>query len=500
MAERKWVMKIDVLNLLDIDENHKIECKLAEGGLPESIWETYSAFANTDGGSILLGIKEHRDSFEVKGLDDKKLVKYQKDFWSTINNRDKISNNILLNHHVQIKEVDGKKILKIDVPAADRHDKPVYIGPNPITGTFRRNFDGDFRCAEEDVRGMFADQQDVSRDSQVMEELGMDAFNLDTIKGYRIRFESVNEDHPWNKLPLEDFLVKLTAAKKNSKGELSPTMAGLLMFGDADQIAQVFPNYFLDYREESNEKDVRWLFRVTSDDGDWSGNLFDFFYKVVNRIDSDIAVPFGKRVNHARVSRTTVHEALHEVIANALIHANYYGRRGIVIVKNRGKISIANPGTLRISKEEFFAGGNSDPRNPIIFKMFGRVNVGEHAGSGVDKIFNAWDEQDWERPDFDISYSPERITVKLEVGQIKYIPNSVDLRDSVKTVIKDEMSNEEKILAYIKANGSISMGQVVTLCGYKSRTTPRKIITKMIEDGKIAVIGSGNNTKYVKIN
>ena len=70
------------------------------------------AFANTDGGTILLGVKEHRDSFTVNGLTDRQIAKYQKNFWSVLNDRNKISKNILLNHHVKIVECEGKNYWK----------------------------------------------------------------------------------------------------------------------------------------------------------------------------------------------------------------------------------------------------------------------------------------------------------------------------------------------------------------------------------------------------
>ena len=85
-------MKQKILNKLNLGEDHERECKLATGGLPESIWETYSSFANTNGGTILLGIREHRDSFTVEGLTDKQIIKYQKDFWSVLNDKNKVFN------------------------------------------------------------------------------------------------------------------------------------------------------------------------------------------------------------------------------------------------------------------------------------------------------------------------------------------------------------------------------------------------------------------------
>lgn len=157
----------------------------------------------------------------------------------------------------------------------------------------------------------------------------------------------------------------------------------------------------MDYREECDDKDVRWLFRTHSNEGDWSGNIYDFFCKVRTRMDDDVDVPFANRRDGYRVDRVDVHDALEEALANAPAHANYYGRRGIVVIKKGKELSISNPGTIRVTKDEFYAGGNSDPRNPNILKMFGFVNVGERAGSGVDKIMTAWAEQNWKKPEFD---------------------------------------------------------------------------------------------------
>ena len=490
-------MKENVLEELDLKENYERECKLAASGLPESIWETYSSFANTNGGTILLGIKEHRDSFTVEGLTEKQIIKYQKDFWSTLNDRNKVSKNILLNHHVRSIMVGDKQILRIDVPAADRHDKPVYIGPDPMKGTYKRDYEGDFLCTEEAVRAMFADQRDVAGDIEIIDEMGLAVLNQDTVKGYRIIFEQLHGGHPWNVLENDEFLMKLRAVAKNKNGFLSPTIAGLLFFGEAYHITEVFPNYFLDYREECDDKAVRWLFRTHSNEGDWSGNIYDFFCKVRTRIDDEVAVPFANRRNGYRVDRVDVHDALEEALANALAHANYYGRRGILVVKKGKKLTISNPGTIRVTKEEFYAGGNSDPRNPNILKMFGFVNVGERAGSGVDKIMTAWAEQNWKKPEFDFSERNDRVTLKLEVGQVVYIPGVADIRsENTNQVEQVPMSKEEKVLEYIIQNGSISTQKVMDLCNYKSRTGARNLLERLIDFGKIEKVGENTNTIY----
>lgn len=79
------------------------------------------------------------------------------------------------------------------------------------------------------------------------------------------------------------------------------------------------------------------------------------------RIAHDIKAPF-KLEGTDRIDDTPLHKALREALANALIHADYYDRRGLVIQKWPDKIRIANPGAFRINVQETLVGGVSDPR------------------------------------------------------------------------------------------------------------------------------------------
>lgn len=82
---------IDLSNILERPEDEHLEAKSAKGGFPDSFWESYSAFANSDGGVILLGIEERSDHslYMENGLSDAEKMKDS--FWKMVNNRQKIS-------------------------------------------------------------------------------------------------------------------------------------------------------------------------------------------------------------------------------------------------------------------------------------------------------------------------------------------------------------------------------------------------------------------------
>lgn len=145
---------IDLLHLEKYKENNRIEAKKALGGLPHSLWETYSAFANTLGGVILLGVAEGKDkSFSVVDLPQpEKLVA---EFWDIVQDKNKVSVNLLNAKHIKIEEIDGKHIIVITVPRARWADRPVYVGGNACNGTYVRNGEGDYKCSREEVQKMF---------------------------------------------------------------------------------------------------------------------------------------------------------------------------------------------------------------------------------------------------------------------------------------------------------------------------------------------------------
>ncbi|MBY0227886.1 MAG: ATP-binding protein, partial [Gemmataceae bacterium] len=107
-------------------------------GFPESLWETYSAMANTDGGVLVLGVEPTGDNGgEIRdGLANP--AKMRKAFWDNVNNRQNISACLVDEKDVTIESVEAKAVLVIRIPRADRRQRPVFTGLNPHAGTYRR--------------------------------------------------------------------------------------------------------------------------------------------------------------------------------------------------------------------------------------------------------------------------------------------------------------------------------------------------------------------------
>lgn len=205
---------VDIVSILQSHERVNIEVKAAKGGIPNSIWETYSSFANTFGGTIILGIEEDKVTKEFIPCGVVNPQQMLSDIWNTLNNSQKISTNILLEHHVYSLEYNGMPFIVMEVPRADRRDKPVFVGQNMFKGTFRRNHEGDYHCSDAEVKAMLRDQADTPQDALMLENLLNSDLNPESIRRYRIMFNNLKPGHIWSKFDDEEFLLKIGAARK----------------------------------------------------------------------------------------------------------------------------------------------------------------------------------------------------------------------------------------------------------------------------------------------
>ena len=185
------------------------------------------------------------------------------------------------------------------------------------------------------------------------------------------------------------------------------------------------PNYFLDYRERSSDS-ARWGDRVCSSDPTWSGNIIDFFYRIYDKVTSGVKTPFALDENDRRIDETDVHEAVREVVANALIHADYHGRQGIVVEKRFNEIQVSNPGTMRISKEIAIEGGRSDPRNAQVFNIFSLIGIGERSGTGLSNLYALWEQHGFSTPLIREEFDPEKTIVSISTGLDNKSDNKLD--------------------------------------------------------------------------
>ena len=468
--------KKDIYNILNKGERVTLECKKAENSVPKSFWETYSAFANTNGGTVLLGVsedmteKDRAKRYEVTGVND--ADKICKDLWNTINSNEKVNINLLHNENVQVANVDGKDIIVITVPRADYSTRPVYINNNLTRGSFKRNHEGDYHCTEQELRMMVRDANEAGNDRMFLEDYTMDDIDIPTLEKFRMMFKTNNPEHIWNGLDHKDFLMQLGGYMINRKDHTEGvTMAGLLMFGKGLPIRERFDNLRMDYIDKSNlVGDQRYSDRLTYD-GTWENNLFNFIRIVIPRLTRDLPRPFSME-GVIRKDDTPQHKAVREAVTNMIIHADFMLNGILRVEKFDDRFVLTNPGLLKLPIEQIYAGGESKSRNQRMQNMLRMIGYGENLGSGFPLILSAWNEKHWLKPE---------LIEQLELMQVKLVLHIENDKNVTKDVTKDvtkEMSERQMIiLGLIRENKNLTIPEMSLKTNVTERTIKRDIAT-----------------------
>jgi predicted HTH transcriptional regulator len=491
------------MTLEDLDilrEGWAFEAKLASGAdgrgeLPASLWETYSAFANTNGGIIVLGLAENRDgTFDIRGIAD--IDKVERDLWNTVNNRQKVSANLLTQSSIAREQVEGRTLLVIRVPKAPRSQRPVHLNGSWETKTYVRLHDGD-RIASSDVaRRMLADAH-PERDSSVIDGYTEADLDPESIRRYRNVLGSKRPEHPFLAEDDRAFLRQIGALRsireKNADGL---TLGGLLVLGREQAIRERFPHWHLSYRELPGDPSAgpRWVDRISSD-GTWNANLFEFYNRIVIKLYQGLKVPFALDADQYRQDETAAHRAVREAFVNTLIHADFEGRGGIRVLRDPSGFEFINPGLLLVTVDQVWKGGVSEPRNPTVQRLFGLLQLGEREGSGGPTIRRAWADQHWRAPD--LVEDVENTELHLKLRQVSLLPEEsvAAVRDvcGASFDAQDELGRLALVTAH--SEGGLTHAQLAALTDAHPRDVTLKL-QDLVRRGLLVGSGRPRSMRY----
>ena len=488
----------DIKVLLEVGERISFECKKAENNIPKSVWETYSSFANTIGGIIVLGITENvkfvgeANHFEITGITNPQ--KLRKEFFDTLNSN-KVNRNILTDSDVEIIDYEGVPLMCITVPQADYRQRPIYINGNMMNGAFKRNYEGDYHCTEEDVKAMIRDANDSGNDGILIEHYNIDDIDSATFNAYRNRFRTANPDHIWNDYDDKDFLLNIGAyiRDRNTRRE-GLTLAGLLVFGKGLSIRERFDNIRMDYLDFTNlEEESRWSDRLTYD-GRWENNLYNFFMRVQSKLISDIKRPFSLK-GMERNDDSLLHKAIREALTNLIIHADYMLTGVLKVEKYDNRFVFSNPGSLKIPVVDIYEGGHSKARNPHIQAILRMIGFGENIGSGFPTILEACKKENWRRPL--LEERPDLHLVELTLSMVSLISAECEtqLLELYGNDYKEAEKEEQLILATALNEGVIANNTIQLLLD-KNPLEAGKLLYALVAKNMLLSTNKGRWTTY----
>ena len=459
-------------------ENYNLEFKESENKLPGDFWETYSSFSNTAGGFIILGVKEK--PFRIIGVSNPEEI--IKNLFNLASNPQKVSRNVLSNNTVNIHNIDGKNIISVYIPEQPITKKPIYLRENMKQTYIRRN-EGDFLATEEELK-RFVRNSSVENDNELLSGYTIEDLDINCILEFKNKVSARYPDKNYLEMKNDEFLRRIGVIQidRNDNRKEKLTLAGLLFLGKYEAIQQRLPYFHLEYLNKRACKDTRWKDRVSFGDiGSDNMNLYNFYIIVLEKLKATVEEPFALDERLVRKSPSDLSTALREALANTLIHADYLDSEvSVKIVVDDYFYSFLNPGTMKISKEQFFLGGVSVPRNNGIIALFRLIGASERVGDGGRTIFDTVEANNFRHPELETDLKSTFLKIWTAAPQNSY----PELSD-----------NAVGVLLYIKQKKFVTMNEIIEATEL-SEYYVRLALKEVMENGFVSMVGRGRATKY----
>ena len=460
--------KTELIERLKGYEWNDIEFKKAQRGVPDSAYETVSAFCNTEGGWLVFGVRDDAGGFEIVGVLD--VDKVQNDFLSVLRSGQKLNRVIAVNE--RLIQDEGRALLVFHVPEARRQDKPIYL-VGDIRRSYLRRGAGDERCTQAEIERLLRDAANERYDGGTVDLDSNRCFNDESLRWYRKLFEDRNPGHHDETLSHLEFLHHWGLLVERGS-QLWPTRAAILLFGAEPAFRQVLPRPVLDWQWSRGDwaeelADERWADRLVIET-----NLVDTWKALVGRYQQRAEKPFSVDAETLRrEDRPADYIAFREAAINLLIHQDYADHsRKAVIQFFDDRALLWNPGDAFVSAEELLEPGEKEVRNPRIVAAFRRIGLSEQAGTGIRAIFGNW-------------------------RQLGHVPPIIDNDRTRKafqlTLLKEELLSEEQVLfqASLGVHLNDAEAKAFALVCREGRVHPRDVraATGLSRADALAVLG-----------
>lgn len=468
-------------------ENKEIEYKSCKNTLPKEIWPTYSAFANTNGGYIILGVSEikirTRTKFAVTGVENPDKI--CNEFWTCISNPKKVNKNILTNEDVQTYIFDEKHVIVIHVPSASHQQKPIYIN-DLISNTFIRLNSADIKVNTHDLQILIRNQN-TAQDATLLDNYSIERdLDIASIEKYKQELFDRTHNDKFLNIKNEDFLIQIGAMNLNRKtNKYCLTEGGLLFFGKINSILSRFPHFHLDYFDRRGNT-PRWIDRIASDDISFQNlNLMNFFFIVMEKIRITIEEPFELENNLIRKSADKLLVTLREACINMIIHADYYINTSPIFINVYDTYyEFNNPGMMLISEKEFINGGKSYPRNTVITTLFRRLGLSERAGTGGPEIFYFARKNKFKLPELNTNFKETNI----KIWKIEEVSAHPELSTNAKKIFEYMLNENKFVFTAREIKEALSIKKFIF-----DKSIKQLILLKLVNRQ-----GAGKGTVYVR--
>lgn len=463
-------------------DNERVEAKSAQKDLPKSIWDTVSAFANTRGGIILLGVDE-KNNFSL--IPDLAVDKYSNKLIAGLDDRPGQSPQVAPTptYRLGTVRIEGCTVLALEIDSL-RGD-PQKAGMMPchvknkgiIKGSFKRVFDHDQLLSTYEIHELQARSGTDNTDRQTVDEADLDDLNGDAVSDLINRMKAQGSRIAEGGASREEVLNRLNVLS-NGNGHGSPTFAGIMTLGWYPQ--QFYPQLFIDVTmHPGTEKStgvggLRFESRRICD-----GPMPVAIESAVTEVLSQLRTRYREKGNGIVEEPEIPVIAIREAIANAVMHRDYGDHaRGqqVAVDIYSDRIEIINPGGLWGDRTLENLGENrSVSRNEVLAKLLSLVadadghKVAENQGSGIQRMVGALREFGLLKPTFRDEIGSFKVTLH-RFGLI-----SSEVRQWLDSLPGVRTRTQEVALALAKDLGAVTVANLREHLGLDSDDARREL-------------------------